>query len=109
MVLRTQLRVHGFLPLWISFAVSKADVQEKETETEADEVFWNTRIAPILHQLEKGNRKSFCFKLRTPVVISMFPIALIFLVCFDYHFCEHVQKQMKLSLYSPSSVRTKYM
>ncbi|XP_034524846.1 armadillo repeat-containing protein 2 isoform X3 [Ailuropoda melanoleuca] len=42
-------------------AVSKADVQEKETETEADEVFWNTRIAPILHQLEKEeNIETIC-------------------------------------------------
>ncbi|XP_045654382.1 armadillo repeat-containing protein 2 [Ursus americanus] len=42
-------------------AVSKADVQEKETEIEVDEVFWNTRIAPILHQLEKEeNIETIC-------------------------------------------------
>ncbi|XP_021565201.1 armadillo repeat-containing protein 2, partial [Carlito syrichta] len=35
-----------------SRAVSKPDLQEKETEIE-DEVFWNTRIAPILCELEK--------------------------------------------------------
>nr|XP_045010832.1 armadillo repeat-containing protein 2 [Jaculus jaculus] len=34
-------------------AVSKADVQEKDTEIEVDEVFWKTRIVPILHELEK--------------------------------------------------------
>ncbi|XP_073933199.1 armadillo repeat-containing protein 2 isoform X2 [Castor canadensis] len=34
-------------------AVLKADLQEKDTEIEADEVFWNTRIIPILHELEK--------------------------------------------------------
>ncbi|KAK2494214.1 hypothetical protein MC885_015382 [Smutsia gigantea] len=34
-------------------AASKADLQEKGTEIEADEVFWNTRIVPILHELEK--------------------------------------------------------
>ncbi|XP_073076911.1 armadillo repeat-containing protein 2 isoform X1 [Manis javanica] len=34
-------------------AVSKADLQEKATEIEADEAFWNTRIVPILHELEK--------------------------------------------------------
>ncbi|KAL2792409.1 armadillo repeat-containing protein 2 isoform a [Daubentonia madagascariensis] len=34
-------------------AVSKANLQEKEAEIEVDEVFWNTRIVPILHELEK--------------------------------------------------------
>ncbi|XP_004422246.1 PREDICTED: armadillo repeat-containing protein 2 [Ceratotherium simum simum] len=34
-------------------AVSKADLQEKDTEIEVDDVFWNTRIVPILHELEK--------------------------------------------------------
>ncbi|XP_043295125.1 armadillo repeat-containing protein 2 isoform X2 [Cervus canadensis] len=34
-------------------AGSKADLQEKNTEIEVDEVFWNTRIVPILHDLEK--------------------------------------------------------
>ncbi|XP_021107202.1 armadillo repeat-containing protein 2 isoform X2 [Heterocephalus glaber] len=34
-------------------AVSKANLQEKDTEIEIDEVFWNTRIVPILHELEK--------------------------------------------------------
>uniref|UniRef100_A0A8C5XGB2 Armadillo repeat-containing protein 2 n=1 Tax=Microcebus murinus TaxID=30608 RepID=A0A8C5XGB2_MICMU len=33
--------------------VSKADLQEKDTEIEVEEVFWNTRIVPILHELEK--------------------------------------------------------
>lgn len=84
-------------------------MQEKDTEIEVDEVFWNTRIVPILHELEKGKKKKVCFKLRISVVIYMFPIALIFLVCFDYHFCEHVQKQMELSLYSPNNVYMKYM
>uniref|UniRef100_A0A8C9DEG0 Armadillo repeat containing 2 n=1 Tax=Prolemur simus TaxID=1328070 RepID=A0A8C9DEG0_PROSS len=37
----------------ISFTISKADLQEKDTEIEVDEVFWNTRIVPILHELEK--------------------------------------------------------
>ena len=64
MVFQVYLLVHWFLLIWISFAASKADVQEKETEVEVDEVFWNTKIIPILHQLEKGNTKSFCFKLR---------------------------------------------
>ncbi|XP_074224620.1 armadillo repeat-containing protein 2 isoform X2 [Camelus bactrianus] len=34
-------------------AGSKADLQEKDTEIEVNEVFWNTRIIPILHELEK--------------------------------------------------------
>ncbi|XP_074253717.1 armadillo repeat-containing protein 2 isoform X2 [Saimiri boliviensis] len=34
-------------------AVSKADLQEKDAEIEVDEAFWNTRIVPILHELEK--------------------------------------------------------
>ncbi|XP_037376083.1 armadillo repeat-containing protein 2 isoform X1 [Talpa occidentalis] len=32
---------------------SKANLQDKDTEIEVDEVFWNTRIVPILHELEK--------------------------------------------------------
>nr|XP_058163223.1 armadillo repeat-containing protein 2 isoform X2 [Dasypus novemcinctus] len=40
---------------------SKADLQEKDTEIEADEIFWNTRIVPILHELEKeGNIDTLC-------------------------------------------------
>ncbi|XP_072821781.1 armadillo repeat-containing protein 2 isoform X2 [Vicugna pacos] len=34
-------------------AGSKADLQEKDTEIEVNEVFWNTRIIPILRELEK--------------------------------------------------------
>uniref|UniRef100_A0A8I5R0U8 Armadillo repeat containing 2 n=1 Tax=Papio anubis TaxID=9555 RepID=A0A8I5R0U8_PAPAN len=34
-------------------AVPKADLQEKDAEIEVDEVFWNTRIVPILRELEK--------------------------------------------------------
>ncbi|XP_008155002.3 armadillo repeat-containing protein 2 isoform X1 [Eptesicus fuscus] len=34
-------------------AGSKADLQEEDTEMEVDDVFWNTRIVPILHKLEK--------------------------------------------------------
>ncbi|KAM6185179.1 armadillo repeat-containing protein 2 [Rhynchocyon petersi] len=34
-------------------AVSKPSSQEKDTEKEVGEVFWNTRIVPILHELEK--------------------------------------------------------
>ncbi|XP_036920899.1 armadillo repeat-containing protein 2 [Sturnira hondurensis] len=34
-------------------AVSNADSQEKDMEMEVDDIFWNTRIVPILHQLEK--------------------------------------------------------
>ncbi|XP_004406746.1 PREDICTED: armadillo repeat-containing protein 2 isoform X3 [Odobenus rosmarus divergens] len=42
-------------------AVSKADVQEKEKEIEVDEVFWNTRIVPILQELEKEeNIETIC-------------------------------------------------
>ncbi|KAM6181026.1 armadillo repeat-containing protein 2 isoform 1-T1 [Erethizon dorsatum] len=42
-------------------AVSKADLQEKDTEIEVDEVFWNTRIVPILHELEKeANIETVC-------------------------------------------------
>lgn len=37
-----------------SFAASKASLQEQETEIEVDEVFWKTRIEPILRELEKG-------------------------------------------------------
>nr|XP_008518813.1 PREDICTED: armadillo repeat-containing protein 2 isoform X1 [Equus przewalskii]XP_008518822.1 PREDICTED: armadillo repeat-containing protein 2 isoform X1 [Equus przewalskii] len=42
-------------------AVSKADLQEKDTEIERDEVFWNTRIVPILHELEnEENIETVC-------------------------------------------------
>ncbi|KAM5325040.1 armadillo repeat-containing protein 2 isoform 2-T2 [Glossophaga mutica] len=34
-------------------AVSKADSHDKDMEMEVDDVFWNTRIVPILHKLEK--------------------------------------------------------
>ncbi|XP_011534469.1 armadillo repeat-containing protein 2 isoform X3 [Homo sapiens] len=34
-------------------AVPKADLQEEDAEIEVDEVFWNTRIVPILRELEK--------------------------------------------------------
>lgn len=37
-----------------SFAASRASLQEQETEIEVDEVFWKTRIEPLLHELEKG-------------------------------------------------------
>lgn len=85
--------------LWVSFAVSKANLQEKDTDSEVDDIFWNTRIVPILHELEKGKKKqnSFCFKSKVSMVIYMSPISLIFLVHFDYDFCEHVQKQVKPS------------
>ncbi|XP_029799153.1 armadillo repeat-containing protein 2 [Suricata suricatta] len=44
-----------------SRAVSKAKLQEKDTEIEVDEVFWNTRIVPILHELEKEeNIETIC-------------------------------------------------
>ncbi|MBZ3879329.1 Armadillo repeat-containing protein 2 [Sciurus carolinensis] len=40
---------------------SKAKLQEKDTEIEVDEVFWNTRIVPILHELEKEeNLETIC-------------------------------------------------
>ncbi|XP_023578095.1 armadillo repeat-containing protein 2 isoform X2 [Octodon degus] len=42
-------------------AVSKAYLQETDTEIEVDEVFWNTRIVPILHELEKEeNIETIC-------------------------------------------------
>ncbi|XP_006840056.1 PREDICTED: armadillo repeat-containing protein 2 [Chrysochloris asiatica] len=42
-------------------AVSKADSQGKDEEKEVDEVFWNTRIVPILHELEKEeNIETIC-------------------------------------------------
>ncbi|XP_012661696.1 armadillo repeat-containing protein 2 [Otolemur garnettii] len=34
-------------------AVPKANLQEKDTEIEVDEIFWNTRIVPLLCELEK--------------------------------------------------------
>ncbi|XP_023389170.1 armadillo repeat-containing protein 2 [Pteropus vampyrus] len=34
-------------------AVSKANSQEKDIDSEVDDIFWNTRIVPILHELEK--------------------------------------------------------
>ncbi|XP_042530963.1 armadillo repeat-containing protein 2 [Dipodomys spectabilis] len=34
-------------------AVSKANLKEKDAEIEVDELFWNTRVVPILHELEK--------------------------------------------------------
>lgn len=50
-----------FLLLWGSFAVSKADSQEKDTEMEVDDVFWNTRIVPVLQKLEKGSTNQSLF------------------------------------------------
>lgn len=47
------------LLFWVSFAVSKANLQGKDTETEVDDTFWNTRIVPILHVLEKGKKERF--------------------------------------------------
>nr|XP_055116755.1 armadillo repeat-containing protein 2 isoform X3 [Symphalangus syndactylus] len=42
-------------------AVPKADLQEKDAEIEVDEVFWNTRIVPILHELAKEeNLETVC-------------------------------------------------
>ncbi|XP_016073049.1 PREDICTED: armadillo repeat-containing protein 2 [Miniopterus natalensis] len=42
-------------------AVSRADLQEKDTEMEVDDIFWNTRIVPILHKLEKEeNAEMLC-------------------------------------------------
>ncbi|XP_053520704.1 armadillo repeat-containing protein 2 [Artibeus jamaicensis] len=42
-------------------AVSKADSQEKDMEMEVDDVFWNTRIVPILHKLGKEeNTEMMC-------------------------------------------------
>ncbi|KAM8792261.1 armadillo repeat-containing protein 2 [Rhynchonycteris naso] len=42
-------------------AVSRADLREEDTEVEVDDVFWNTRIVPILHKLEKEeNIKMIC-------------------------------------------------
>ncbi|XP_075410112.1 armadillo repeat-containing protein 2 [Tenrec ecaudatus] len=38
----------------VSLAASNADLREKDTEKEVDEVFWNTRIMPILHTLEEA-------------------------------------------------------
>ncbi|XP_040839061.1 armadillo repeat-containing protein 2 [Ochotona curzoniae] len=44
-----------------SKAVSKASPRERDTEIEVDEVFWNTRIVPLLRELEKeGNIESIC-------------------------------------------------
>ncbi|XP_066104049.1 armadillo repeat-containing protein 2 isoform X2 [Saccopteryx bilineata] len=41
--------------------VSRADLREEDTEMEVDDVFWNTRIVPILHKLEKEeNIKTVC-------------------------------------------------
>ncbi|XP_016015701.2 armadillo repeat-containing protein 2 isoform X3 [Rousettus aegyptiacus] len=41
--------------------VSKANLQEKDTDSEVDDIFWNTRIVPILHELEKGeNTETVC-------------------------------------------------
>ncbi|XP_058291434.1 armadillo repeat-containing protein 2 isoform X2 [Hylobates moloch] len=42
-------------------AVPKADLQEKDAEIEVDEVFWNTRIVPILRELTKEeNLETVC-------------------------------------------------
>lgn len=102
-----------FLLLWVSFAVSKDDLQATNTETEVGDIFWNTRIVPILHELEKGKEKkasSFCFNKMYLwlFIIYMSPITLKLLVHFDCHFCEHVQKQMKSSTYLPRNVYIKY-
>ena len=71
-----------FLLFCFSVAGSKADLQEKNTEIEVDEVFWNTRIVPILHDLEKGKKKKSRFRSKISAIIYMFPIALIFSVHF---------------------------
>nr|XP_051710408.1 armadillo repeat-containing protein 2 isoform X3 [Oryctolagus cuniculus] len=42
-------------------AVSKGNLREKDAEKAADEVFWNTRIIPLLHELEKEeNIETIC-------------------------------------------------
>ncbi|XP_059128469.1 armadillo repeat-containing protein 2 [Peromyscus eremicus] len=41
-------------------AASRASLQEQETEIEADEVFWKTRIEPLLHELEKEDIEAVC-------------------------------------------------
>ncbi|XP_008850664.1 armadillo repeat-containing protein 2 [Nannospalax galili] len=44
-----------------SKAVSEANLQENDTKIEVDEVFWKTRIVPILHELEKEeNIETMC-------------------------------------------------
>nr|XP_042117946.1 armadillo repeat-containing protein 2 isoform X4 [Peromyscus maniculatus bairdii] len=43
-----------------SFAASRASLQEQETEIEVDEVFWKTRIEPLLHELEKEDIEAVC-------------------------------------------------
>ncbi|XP_077018709.1 armadillo repeat-containing protein 2 isoform X2 [Tamandua tetradactyla] len=63
-------------------AVSKADLQEKDTEIEADEVFWKTRIVPILHELEKelhhaleeGNLLGNKFKRRSILLKTLYKL-----------------------------------
>ncbi|XP_069929822.1 armadillo repeat-containing protein 2 isoform X5 [Oryctolagus cuniculus] len=41
--------------------VSKGNLREKDAEKAADEVFWNTRIIPLLHELEKEeNIETIC-------------------------------------------------
>lgn len=58
------------------FAASRASLQEQETEIEVDEVFWKTRIVPILHELEKGKttvlvlNKSLAFICVLPTALS---------------------------------------
>lgn len=74
-------------------AASRVSLQERETEPEIDEVFWRTRIVPILHQLEKGKttvldlNKSLVFTcmlpaaLRAPRCPVCFPLANSLLPC----------------------------
>ncbi|XP_051020270.1 armadillo repeat-containing protein 2 [Acomys russatus] len=39
---------------------SRASLQDQETEIDVDEVFWKTRIVPILHELEKEDIEAMC-------------------------------------------------
>lgn len=71
-----------------SFAASRTGLQEQETETEVDGVFWKTRIVPILHELEKGKTIVFVLN-KNFAFICVFPIALIFSVYLDYYFCGY--------------------
>ncbi|XP_054992069.1 armadillo repeat-containing protein 2 [Sorex araneus] len=41
-------------------AASKASLQETDPEMEGEDVFWNTRIVPILHELESENIETVC-------------------------------------------------
>lgn len=95
-----------FLLFCFSVAGSKADLQEKNTEIEVDEVFWNTRIVPILHDLEKGKKKKVALdrKYLQLFICSPLPWYFQYTLSFFLWTCSETSE----IIYLPSNVCIQY-